>query len=188
MKKKAALLALLSIAALLPACSTNVQGDDASPVFLEVSVTDSLGVNVATGALVQTGIIIQSRLKIPGAGSTAFLDVRIEDYTVEWRRTDGGTLVPQTERFGATGILSAGGTQTLSDYPIMSGSALGRSPLDRLFPFNGGFDPETGRTEIRTVAIITVHGHTLSGQPVQGAGTMQVVFGYAPLTAKVPSK
>jgi hypothetical protein len=179
-----AALALALIAFGLPGCSTNTQGDDASPVFFSVEFQLApLNVNVASFAPVQVQTInVKSILKAPSNGTSSLLDARIDDYLVEWRRLDGGKAVPQSEVFAGNVIVPAGGQSTLNNFPIMSASATQRSPLDKLQPFNGGFDPETGRTEIRLEALVTFRGHTLSGLPVQGTGTLDLIFIYIPLT------
>src|SRR5262249_45494200 len=113
MKKVLPVLVLAAAAACLPSCSTNTQGDDASPIFLEVGSNNGLTVNVATLNEVDVpSMTVTSRLKNPAGGSSSFLDVRLEDYSVEWRRTDTGKAVPQSETFGAGQVLTAGGTVT----------------------------------------------------------------------------
>ena len=192
LKRLAPVLALAVLAACLPGCSTNTQGDDASPEFLTVTFD---GVPVRTNVATQSPLQIQSTvysavLKNPSGGSSSFLDVRLDDYTVTWRRLDGGTLVPAPETFGiaANGVLPAGGSQTVTNQMYLTATAIQRTPLDRLFPFNGGFDAETGKSEIRMVAIVTVRGHTLSGQPVSGTGSFNADFYYAALAARQSSK
>jgi hypothetical protein len=188
MKKRVApFAALLLLALVLPGCSTNVQGDDASNVFLSVEFELApLTVNVATGAPVQIqAITLRSVLKAPQPGSdNRFLDANIDDYVVEWRRLDGGTIAPASEIFGGNVIVPAGGTTSLANFPVMTGGATQLRPFDRLFPFNGGFDPETNRTEIRVAAIVTFRGHTLSGQPVRGSGTLDLIFIHVPLAGR----
>jgi hypothetical protein len=162
-------------------CSSNSQGDDASPVFLSVSfklLPESWG--VGSGAPLQIDTVeLRSVLKNPGAGSSSFLDTRLDDYLVEWKRLDGGTKVPDPETFGGNVLIPAGGTSTLTNYEFMSRSALLRAPLDQLLPFNGGLDRETGRSEIRCQATVTFRGRTLSGQPVRGVGNFGMTFLYS---------
>lgn len=183
----AALLAgVLSVAG----CSSNSQGDDASPVFLSVSYTllpESW--NVGSGAPLQFDTTdLQSILKNPGGGSSSFLDTRLDDYVVEWQRIDGGTKVPDPEVFGGNVLIPAGGTSTLSNYPYMTRTALLRAPLDQLLPFNGGIDRETGRSEIRCRATVTYRGRTLSGQPVRGVGSFGMAFLYSGTTQTVVAR
>ena len=180
----AALLAgLLSVAG----CSSNTQGDDASPVFLSVSYTLLPEAwSVGSGAPLQFETTeLRSILKNPAAGSSSVLDTRLEDYVVEWSRIDGGTKVPDSETFIGNVLIGAGGTATLANYPYMTRTALLRAPLDQLLPFNGGIDRETGRSEIRCRATVTYRGRTLSGQPVRGVGTFGMTFLYSTATQAV---
>ena len=176
-------LVLLAGVALLgiPACSTNTQGDDASPVFLVVNF-DQLpaGKNVADGTPLQIDTAtVRSVLKNPTADSTQFLDTKVDDYVVSWQRLDGGTAVPKPEVFGGNFVVGAGGTSNLTNYIFMTAGALQEPPLNQLFPFNGGLDRETGKSEIRCRAIVTFRGHTLGGQPVTGSGNFGMIFYYA---------
>jgi len=179
--------ALLAGVLSVTGCSSNSQGDDASPVFLSVSYTllpESW--NVGSGAPLQFDTTdLRSILKNPGAGSSSFLDTRLDDYVVEWKRLDGGTKVPESETFPGNVLIPAGGASTLSNYPYMTRTALLRAPLDQLLPFNGGIDRETGRSEIRCQATVTYRGRTLSGQPVRGVGSFGLTFLYSAATQAV---
>lgn len=188
MKNRTPLAAALLVGVLsVTGCSSNSQGDDASPVFLSVSY--SLlpeAINVGSGAPLQFDTTeLRSILKNPGAGSSSFLDTRLDDYVVEWKRIDGGTKVPDSETFGGNVLIPAGGSSTLANYPYMSRTALLRAPLDQLLPFNGGIDRETGRSEIRCQATVTYRGRTLSGQPVRGVGSFGMAFIYSAATQTV---
>jgi hypothetical protein len=161
--------ALLLAAALATAC-TNKQGETESPVFLTVDLQLQPGfVNVAVAAPVQLDtIVIASRLKNPNsADPQGFANVTIENYTVTYRRTDGGTIVPPMQSFGGGVLVPSGGSATLNNFPIMYASAVQGTPFDQLLPFNGGIDRETGKTEIDTAFDITFFGHTVSGHRVQ---------------------
>jgi hypothetical protein len=163
-------LAALTVAA-IPGCSTNTQGDSASPVFLVGAfsgnfVPNSACVNTNLPLTVKT-TTVSSRLKNPNVASLQFLDVHVDKYTVVWGRIDGGTKASPTQDFVATGFLvPPNGSGTCTDCPYMTFDNLQRPPLDQLFPFNGGVDKETGRQQIRESANVTWYGHTLSGQPV----------------------
>ncbi len=192
MKKILPALALgAALVAVLPGCSTNTQGDDASPVFLSGSF-DLLpaGVNVAISAPLQfKTTTLRNVLKVPGPSSTQFLDVNVDQYVVVWRRTDGGTVASPTQTFGGNGIVPAGGTSTLSNYIYMTSDSLIRPPLDQLFPFNGGVDHETGKAEIDQSGVVTWYGHTLSGQPVVSApATFGMIFFYSGSAARIQGK
>lgn len=173
--------ALLAGVLAVAGCSSNTQGDDASPVYLTVSY-DLLpeSWNVGSGAPLQfDSTTLTSVLKAPLQGSSSYLDTRLEDYVVDWARLDGGTKVPDSETFGGNVLVPAGGVSTLSNYPYLTRTALLRPPLDQLLPFNGGIDRETGRSEIRCRATVTYRGRTLSGQPVRGVGSFGMAFLYS---------
>jgi hypothetical protein len=170
MKKTSFPLAFLTGLALLGGgCSSNTQGDSASPVYLTCEfVLLPAEKNVLDNSLLQFSTTnLNSKIKNPTAsGTSTFLDTQVETYSIVWTRIDGGKTASATESFGGNVIVPAGGSGTLTNYPFMSPSALQQPPLSYLFPYNGGVDPETGRTEIRQTGTVTFHGHTMSGQPV----------------------
>ena len=193
--RKLSLSLLVAFAALalsaLPGCSTNTQGDSASPVFLAGNFTLlPLSINVASNAPVQFATtVLNCRLKSPGATSLQFLDVQVDQYMVVWGRIDGGKTASPTQTFGGNVLVPANGTSTLSNYPYMSADNLIRPPLDQLFPFNGGIDKETGRSEIRQAGRVTWYGHTLSGQPVTSdVATFDLIFFYSPTAGRIELK
>ena len=193
--KKPSLILPTAVAALalfaLPGCSTNIQGDSASPVFLFGNFQLlPLGANVASNAAVQfQTTILTSRLKNPGATSLQFLDVQVDKYTVEWSRLDGGKIASPTQDFPGNVIVPPNGSATLTNYEYMSADSLIRPPLDQLFPFNGGIDKETGRAEIRQAGKVTWKGHTLSGQPVTSVvATFGLIFTYSPIAGRIELK
>jgi len=174
--------------ALLPGCSTNTQGDDAAPVFLSGEFTELLLEKLLIeGTPVQfKTTTLRCRLKVPGAGSLQFLDVQIDSYVVSWSRLDGGTKASAAETFAGNIIVPVGGTSTLNNYQYMTADALLRSPLDQLYPFNGGIDRETGRTSIRQAGHVIWYGHTLSGQPVvSNEATFDLTFRYSAASGRI---
>ncbi len=176
----AAALALTVAFLALPGCSTNGQGDDAAPLYLTVDFGIPPTVkNLADGTplyfLITT---LKSVMKSPTAATSPMLDTRIDDYVVVWSRMDGGTKAPKTETFASGLLVPVGGTGSSLLSPYMSVSALSASPLDQLFPYNGGFDRETGNSEIRCKATVTFRGHTISGQPVQATNVFEMMFIY----------
>lgn len=194
MKKRfsflAAALAGLAVAA-LPGCSTNTQGDSASPVFLageftllplQKCVNDNTALQFST-------TVLHSRLKNPAVGSTQFLDVQVDQYIVVWKRIDGGTVASPSQTFGGNLIVPPNGQSTMTNYPFMSADDLIRPPLDQLFPFNGGIDKETGRAEIRQAGNVTWYGHTLSGQPVvSDVATFDMIFLFCGSAGRIEAK
>lgn len=177
-RRALSLAAAFLAAAVLPGCNSNNQGDDTSPVFLTVNFRELPATkNVSSGTLLQfSSVEVASVIKNPSVTDTRFLDTAVDDYVIEWSRIDGGKTAPQTEVFAGNVIVPAGGTSTLNNYPFLSITALTRPPLDKLQPYNGGIDPETGRSEIRCAGHVTFRGHTLAGNPVRGEGTFNMTF------------
>jgi hypothetical protein len=162
-------LGLVLVAALTAAC-TNKQGETESPVFITVDLQLQPGfVDVSVVEPVQLDtMVLNSRLKNPNSSDPqGFSNVTIENYTVTYRRTDGGTRVPPMQSFGGGVLVPSGGSATLTNFPILYASAVQGSPFDQLLPFNGGIDRETGQPEIDTAFDITFYGHTVSGHRVQ---------------------
>ncbi|HEY3203450.1 MAG TPA: hypothetical protein VGL03_07290 [Thermoanaerobaculia bacterium] len=167
--KAVAAIALLAAVGLVAAC-TNKEGESEAPVFITVSMDLQPGfIDVGTPAPVQIQTItLSSHLKNANATDPQhFADAQINSYTVSFRRTDGGTLVPPLQTFGAGVLVPSAGTATLSNFPVLAASALQGTPFDQLLPFNGGIDRETGRDEIDTAFDITFFGSTASGFRVQ---------------------
>jgi len=194
MKRPSRPLALLVLfAAVAAGCSTNTQGDSASPVYLTCDFTLLPAIkNVADNSLLQFDTVtLTSKLKstAAAAGSSTFLDTQVETYAIVWARIDGGKTASKTESFGGNVIVPAGGTSTLTNYPFMSASALQQPPLSYLFPYNGGIDPETGRSEIRQTGTVTFYGHTMSGQPVTSVpAVFNMTFIYSAAAGRVEAK
>jgi hypothetical protein len=189
MKKRFFILAVVVVMiAALPGCSTNTQGDNASPVFLagEFTLLPLQKCVDSNTALQFSTTALRNRLKNPAVAVTQFLDVQVDTYFVVWKRIDGGTVSSPTQQFGGNVIVPANGSGTLTNYPYMSADNLLRPPLDQLFPFNGGVDKETGRVEIRQSGNVTWYGHTLSGQPVVSTvATFDMIFLFCGSTGRI---
>jgi len=169
MKKRALIAAALVLIALAPGC-TNDEGETEAPVFITVSLDLQPGfVDVGAPAVVQIQTMtLESHLKNPTqTDPQGFADTQINSYTVRYRRTDGGTLVPPVQTFGTGILVPSGGSATLSNFPILPASAIQQSPFDQLLPFNGGVDRQTGRNDIGMAFDITFYGKTASGHRVQ---------------------
>ena len=181
--QRTVLLALLGALAVLPACTTNTQGDDANPVFLtaEFSLAPLQKV-VNDGTVLQIPTItLKNRSKGAAPATTQFLDIQCDSYTVVWTRIDGGKTASPPQPFGCNVIIPFNSQSTLNNFPVMSAANLIVSPLDRLFPFNGSLDPETGKAEIRQTATVTYYGHLLSGQAIASIpATLDMIFIYVP--------
>lgn len=183
------LAVLFAVAVAATGCSSNNQGDSASPVYLTCTFTLRPGVkNVNDGLPLQfQTVTLNSKLKIPSTTSPgAFLDTQVDTYVVVWTRIDGGKTASSSETFTPGVIVPAAGVATLQNYSFMSSSALQKPPLNVLFPYNGGIDPETGTTEIRQSGTVTFYGHTMSGQPVTSVpAAFDMVFVYRAIGGRI---
>jgi hypothetical protein len=170
MKRRIVLLpAALLLGVLLTAC-TNKAGTSEAPVTITVDMHQQPGfISVSADAPVQLQeIALLSHLKNANASDPqGFATVQLNEYIVQYSRRDGGTRVPAPETFAVGGVLPAGGTATLNNYPVMTATATQQSPFDQLLPFNGGIDQETGKNEIQIFFSVTFFGTTVSGQRVQ---------------------
>ena len=167
---KKALCISIALASLLAYSCNNKQGETEAPVFITADISLQPGfINVGTIAPIQIDTIaLVSHLKNPTqTDPQGFANVQLENYIVHFRRTDGGTVVPPDKTFGAGPVVPAGGTATLSNFPILAASDIQRSPFDQLLPFNGGIDRETQKDEIQMAFDITFYGHTASGLRVK---------------------
>jgi hypothetical protein len=169
--RKAFLFGCMGLAALVwtGGCS-NSQGTTESPVFITVSIDLQPGfINVAVPAPVQVNTMtLQSHAKDPTSVDTqGFSDVQVNQYTVTFTRTDGGTTVPPPQTFGCGVLVPHDGSAALDNFPILYAASLQGAPFDQLFPYNGGVDRETGRNEIDMKFNITFYGTTVSGKRVQ---------------------
>jgi hypothetical protein len=170
MKTKILLGIVLAGALAFASGCTNKEGESEAPVFITVSMDLQPGfINVGNAVPVQIDTItLESHLKDSDASDPqGFADTQINSYTVRFRRTDGGTLVPPVQTFGAGILVPSEGTATLNNFPVLYATALQQTPFDQLLPFNGGIDRETGRAEIDTAFDITFFGSTVSGHRVQ---------------------
>ena len=162
-------MALAGAMSLIVGCS-NSAGQSESPVFLTVSIELQPGfINVANAVPVQLKTIkIDSHRKNPDSVDTlGFSDVQLNSYTVIFRRTDGGTMVPPMQTFGCGVVVPHDGTSTLENFPVLYAADVQQTPFDQLLPFNGGIDRQTGRDEIDTAFDLTFYGLTASGKRVQ---------------------
>jgi hypothetical protein len=167
--KRTIAVALIGLSALAAAC-TNKQGETEAPVFITVEIASQPGfvdISVPQAVLIGEINLVSHFKRADSTDPNGFANVTIENYSVAYRRTDGGTIVPPTQSFGGGGFVPSGGSATLSDYPVMYASAVQGTPFDQLLPFNGGVDRQTGKTEIDTAFDITFFGHTASGMRVQ---------------------
>lgn len=186
LKNKKTLAAAIAIAALgALSCGTELT-DNAAPVELVVTNTQNLriiDVNPATGdtscdANIGTLNLQVLQKRAPAEGQpTTFNQVRVSRYRVSYRRTDGGTLVPNPFVRSIDTLVGVGQTAG-SNFTVLELDVFLRAPFASLFPQNGGRDPETGRPLVKMEVIVEVFGETLAGENVYDATAFPLDFCY----------
>lgn len=164
----------------LVGCASNDSRDTEAPVFLAVDIREGVAdVDVSVPVDVTMGrLIISSQAKSPDEELSQQQDVHLTEWVVTPARTDGGTVASPVWRNFYSVYIPAGGSATLENYRIFPSDYFRQLPLSRLFPENGGFDPETGQRNIRQRLRIEVFGRTIAGQDISVAFDANVNFFY----------
>ena len=170
MKNILQLCIVLALGPLLVSCggSSTLDNTEAS-VFLTVEIE---GYNPDIDICVQLGDVfiedmkIESSTKDPNGTTSANQDVNLNRWVISPYRTDGGSTASPEWIYDQAVFVAAGGTASLSNYRVYPLEFLSEIPLSYLLPENGGFDPETGNTNIRESLQLQIFGRTVSGKSV----------------------
>jgi hypothetical protein len=109
---------------------------------------------------------VLSEAKDPTASLGANQDVNLKRWVIRPYRTDGGSTASPEWTYDNVVYVPAGGNANLENYRIYPLEFLGQVPLAYLLPENGGFDPETGNSNIRQSFELQIFGQTVSGKNV----------------------
>jgi hypothetical protein len=109
---------------------------------------------------------IQSESKDPDASLGVQQDVNLKRWVITPYRTDGGTTASPEWTYDQAVFVPAGGSASLENYRVYPLENLSEVPLAYLLPENGGFDPETGNSNIRQSFELQIFGETVSGKAV----------------------
>jgi hypothetical protein len=109
---------------------------------------------------------ITSNTKDPGGTTSPAQDVNLTRWVIKPYRTDGGSTASPEWSYDQAVFVPSGGSAGLENYRIYPFEYLSEVPIAYLFPQNGGFDPETGNTNIRQSFELTIYGKTVSGKSV----------------------
>ncbi|MGC8917166.1 MAG: hypothetical protein ACP5NF_09330 [Thermoanaerobaculum sp.] len=187
MKNKAFLATLLlGVLALgFWGCSAgNHSADQEAPVILTVDVPEGVAdVNIALRTDVAiANMTIKSQPKAPGTTLGPQDDVILTEWVITPVRSDGGTVAsPQWREFRNVTV-PAGGTANLQNCRIFPQEYFDHQPLVQLYPQNGGFDRETGKTNIRQRLQIEIFGKTVAGRRISVRFDWNLNFFYSPVT------
>lgn len=165
------LAAVLAVS--LIACESSTDRVDSGGVILSISDFDGLPIGVSVNNAAATGFVqlgevtISNVIKDPNGVGTDLMNVEIKSYEVIFTRADNGTRVPTRLVRGIFGVAPVGGTLLIEGLPIVDEAQLLTTPLSDLLFQNGGFDKETGSTNIKLNLFLRFFGRTLSGDEVE---------------------
>ena len=170
---------VLALAVAVVSCGGNSSLDNTvATVFLTVEIEEhNPDVDVCTqaGDLVVLSMKINSNPKDPGGSTSAHQDVNLTRWVITPYRTDGGSTASPEWSYDQAVYVPAGGSADLTNYRVYPFEFLREEPLAFLLPERGGFDPETGNSNIRQSLELQIFGRTVSGKSI---ATEKVSIGY----------
>lgn len=181
--KKTKMLAVVALAALMTLSCSDELTDNAAPVELVVTNTQTL-TQLELNPLVAAedddcdefiGTINMQIFPKNGSATGNFVQVRVTRYRVSYRRLDGGTLVPAPFVRPIDTLIGLGDTAG-SNFTVIESDAIIQAPFVALRPENGGRDPETGRPRVTLQVIVEVFGETLGGDNVYDSTSFPLEF------------
>lgn len=155
---------------------------EAAPVLLTATAAmNTTVVDVASppelGAIAD--VLMRASTKRTDVTDTRFLDVKLSSYRVSYRRTDGGTLVPEPFTVSVQQLVAINGAAaSLDNFIAFEPGAFNRAPFAALLPTNTGRDPETGRATVEIDVVVDVFGETLAGDEVAAQARFPVTICY----------
>ena len=176
-----ALIGLGALAMAIVGCyDGNSTADTVAPVFLSSQVQPGPADVVMSGGVDVTieNLIISSHAKSPSVTLSAQQDVLLTDWVITPIRSDGGTMASPQWQNSYSVYVPAGGSTSVLNYRIFPAEYFLQPPLYQLFPGNGGFDKETGNTNIRQRLHIEVFGKTVAGKAVSLVFDVNLNFVY----------
>jgi hypothetical protein len=179
--RAAGAVVLMAVSMFALSC-TNEFNNDAAPVLVVVTNTQEIDtIDLLSGAAGCDGnigtILIQTILKDPNiVVDQRFNDVRFTRYRVSYRRTDGGTLIPQPFTLAMDLLVTANSQAPLGGFRIFNVEQITQAPFAALLPNNGGRDPETNRRTVSMEVTLEIFGETLAGTNVSGSTTFPITF------------
>jgi len=164
----ARMLVLGLVLGTLYGCEERTERTDSGGVLLEVELVDRpfiVSVN-SNERLIIGQIDVDSVVADPGGATSQLMDIELESFEVGFERADNGTRLPVPFVRNVLGTVPVGGTLTLTDHTVMTVEQMRNPPLSDLLFENGGFDKETGSTNIKLNLVFRFFGRTLTGKEV----------------------
>ena len=179
--------ALLTAAMTMAGCAANYSTANASTVLLiiaDINAGTALKSDVLKGGAVFNDPVIMRlavRFKNVNIGTTPQIPsaVIIERYEIAYRRSDGRGVEGQDVPFKISGNLTLGVDVTESSLtPLTVDFVRAQAKLEPALRTLRGAATNTlgGALVVTMIADITLHGRTISGQPVTAKGSLQIDF------------
>jgi len=171
MKRIPQICILAALALLAASCGGNSTLDDTEAAVVltveveeynpEIDICGAAGIDVAIAEM-----NVLSNPKEPGGVLGPANDVNITRWVITPARSDGGTTASPQWAIDQGVFVPAGGEANLENWRVFPAEYFLQLPLSNLLPENGGFDPETGNTNIRQTLRLEMFGRTVSGKAV----------------------
>jgi hypothetical protein len=172
-----AALAVTAALALGGCSAAYVEGDTASVLLLVENIAEGaplLSDVRGTGGVIvncQVDVTVSARAKNPNSPVGVAEDVRLNRYSVSYRRSDGrgtqGLDVPYTISGNLTALVTAGGTDSVTvPIDLVRHQAKLEPPLSNI----------VGLQVVTMFTDITMSGQTVSGKSVTASGSAQITF------------
>jgi hypothetical protein len=170
MKRITPVFVTLALALTVWSCGGNsTLNDTEAAVFLTIDVSEynpDIDLCLQQTDMAISSMEITSEAKSPEASLGAEQDVNLKRWVITPYRTDGGSTNSPEWTYDNVVYVPAAGNASLENYRIYPFEFLGEVPLAHLLPENGGFDPETGNSNIRQSFELQIFGQTVSGKNV----------------------
>jgi hypothetical protein len=170
MKRITPVFVTLALALVVWSCGGNSTLDNTeAAVFLTVDISEydpDIDLCLQQGDISISTMDINSESKDSEASLGASQDVNLKRWVIKPYRTDGGSTASPEWTYDQEVFVPADGSATLDNYRVYPYEFLSEVPLAYLLPDNGGFDPETGNSNIRQSFELQIFGETVSGKSV----------------------
>jgi hypothetical protein len=170
MKRITPVFVTLALALTVWSCGgSSTLNDTEAAVFLTIDVTEynpDIDICLQLTDIAISSMEISSAAKNPEASLGPEQDVNLKRWVIKPYRTDGGSTASPEWTYDNAVYVPADGNASLDNYRVYPFEFLGEVPLAYLLPENGGFDPETGNSNIRQSFELQIFGQTVSGKSV----------------------
>ena len=170
MKRITPVFVTLALALMVWSCGGGSTLDNTeAKVYLTVDISEynpDIDVCLQATDIAISSMDISSQAKDPNGSTSPNMDVNLKRWVITPYRTDGGSTASPEWTYDQAVFVPVSGSAALDNYRIYPLEFLREIPLAYLTPENGGYDPETGNTNIRQSFELQIFGQTVSGKSV----------------------